>query len=146
MLYLRLVYKDNQIGTYPLQVDLCGIKNILLNRIKFNLDIVELRIILGKSTIIERWIRKLPKDKWNDKLETKLCSLSPEYATNHDREIFWVSAMNKIDTGLQHKLVWKLHIDRTMNITKYNEICLLETMDKVISDEEFYNTNNINKY
>lgn len=152
MISFQIMYKDNRIETYsvPFDKDLNKIKDSLikdslLNRIKFNLDIVEYKLISETNvidepnyTILERWIRKLPKDKWNDKLETKLCSLSSEYATNQDREIFWISAMNKIDSGLQHKLVWKLHIDRTMNITEYNKICLLETVDKVISDEEFY--------
>ena len=151
------MYKDNRIETYPVPFDKdlnkikdslikdSLIKDNLLNRIKFNLDIVEYKLISETNvidepnyTILERWIRKLPKDKWNDNLETKLCSLSPEYATNHNREIFWISAMNKIDSGLEHKLVWKLHIDRTINIKEYNEICLLETMDKVISDDAFY--------
>ena len=150
MLSFQIMYIDNRIETYSVQFDkkLDEIKDSLLNRIKYNLDIVEYKLISETNvidepnyTILERWIRKLPKDKWNDKLETKLCSLSPEYATNHDREIFWVSAMNKINSDLQHKLVWKLHIDRTMNITEYNEICLLETVDKVISDEEFYPLN-----
>lgn len=146
------MYKDNRIETYPVSFDKdlnkikdSLIKDSLLNRIKFNLDIVEYKLISETNvidepnyTILERWIRKLPKDKWNDNLETKLCSLSSEYATNQDRKIFWISAMNKIDSDLQHKLVWKLHIYRTINIKEYNEICLLETVDKVISDEEFY--------
>jgi len=147
MLYLQLVYKDNQIGTYPLDnsvdipIELSGITDILLNRIKLNLDIVEIKIISGKSTLIERWIRKLPKNKWNDKLENKLSSLSHKYATickNNISEIFWISAMNKIETILHNKLAWNLHIDRTINIDEYKEICLYETIDKVISNEEFY--------
>ena len=142
MLYLQLVYKDNQIERYPLDnsldipKELSGITDILLNRIKFNLDIVEIKIISGKSTLIERWIRKLPKDKWNDKLETKLSSLSQEYATIYKTnisEIFWISAMNKIAPEIHNKLAWNLHIDRTINIDEYKEICLYETIDKVIN-------------
>ena len=91
--------------------------------------------------MIEKWIRKLPKDKWNDKLETKLASLSQEYATiykNNISEIFWISTMNKIAPEIHNKLAWKLHIDRTINIDEYKEKCLYETINKVISNEEFY--------
>jgi len=146
MLYLQLVYKDNQIERYlwdnsiPKELDDRS-TDILLNRIKFNLDIVEIKIVSGKSSLIEKWVRKLPKDKWNDKLETKLSSLSQEYAIickNNISKIFWISAMNKIEPSFHNKLAWNLHIDRTINIEEYKEIYLFETIDKVISNEEFY--------
>lgn len=146
MLCLQLVYKDNQIETYSLDnsldvpIELCGITKILLNQIMFNLNIVEVRIASGKVTLIEKWIRKMPEDKWNDKLENKLSLLSLEYTTackNNISEIFWISAMNKIKPELQNKLAWNLHIDRTINIDEYKEKCLFETIDKVISNDKF---------
>lgn len=135
MLLLEIIDGEN-INTYSLnsQDEL----NCIIRHIRFNSKIREIRVNWNSSDGI-RWIRKMPKDKWIDMLENKLIMISSVYANRNilDGDIFWVCC-KKMPSDLHNSLTLELHMTKSMSIDEYRYKCILETVEKVVLDEEFY--------
>lgn len=85
-----------------------------------------------------RWIRKMPKDKWCNKLEKKLKTLSPIYTNSNilAGAIFWIGCEN-IPNDSHNSLTLELHTTKSITIDEYRDKCILETIQKVVLNEEF---------
>jgi len=136
MSYLETV-DDKNINTYSLTNITNDELSCIARYIRYNPKIKEVRIN-GM-----RWIRKMPKDIWNDTLEQKIKSLSSEYAKRDilagdilADDIFWIGC-KQIPYDLHNTLTLELHTTKSMNIIEYREKCILDTMEKVITDNEF---------
>jgi hypothetical protein len=123
---------DKHINTYSLSNITNDELSCLARYIKYNPKIKEVRIN-GM-----RWIRKIPKDIWNDTIEQKIKLLSSEYAKRDilAGDIFWIGC-KKMPYDLHNSLILELHTTKSITFEEYREKCILDTMEKVISDNEF---------
>ena len=123
---------DKNINTYSLTNITTDEISCIARYIKYNPNIKEVRIN-GM-----RWIRKMPKDIWNDTLEQKIKLLSSEYAKRDILEgnIFWIGC-KQMPYDLHNSLILELHTTKSITFEEYREKCILDTMEKVITDNEF---------
>jgi hypothetical protein len=134
MVSLEIV-DDKHIKTYLLNENITKTElNNIAKHIIYRHNIKELRFNGIK------WIKKMHLDIWNDKLEHKIKSLSIGYANRNilESDIFWIEC-KKMPYDLHNSLTLELHITRAMTYVEYREKYILETMTRVITNDELIN-------
>lgn len=143
---IHITYKVKGINTtkrtdkYSLENITSEQKDCLIKHIKYNPAIVE---ILIDNDTITKWIRKMPKDIWSNQIETKLKSLNDNYISPIDndileRKIVWIG-IKQMNSEVYNSMILEMHSNKSINIDDFQKNIFLETMEKVVLDEDFYN-------